>query len=224
MPGAFVQALLTGSGPTPAFGSNIYAITGSPKTVTVGNTIIVVVATPNPANAMTMIDNLGNVYNELLEFQTNGLPVITNTEQHIFAATITVGGSLTQITASWSGGVTSCVLCSAEFFNAQFILDNYVGEASGNTTSLSVTTGSVSGFLLNTLVTWHDAGTVTPPTGYSLASSFPFADPSAYLFYKFGTDTGTVTTSWTSSREATLTRAVIPIPAQTVSFDGPLVK
>ena len=106
MAAAFVQALFTGSSKTA--GASL-AITGS-KTITVRDTIFVAFASDDVGSAYSVTDNLGNIYTSVKE-QVNTGAVKTR----LWRAPVTVGGTLTTQTISWTTNATAKAAVSAEF-------------------------------------------------------------------------------------------------------------
>lgn len=106
---AFVQQLLTAQNKV---ASTSLVMSGT-KTVTVGNYIIVTLASDPVPSAGACTDNLGNTYTRYgSSFQGSGTSGI---QTYQFHAPITTGGALTTITTSWTGSTTAKAAVSCEY-------------------------------------------------------------------------------------------------------------
>lgn len=164
---AFVQTLLTGQSKT---ADTSFVLSGS-KVVTAGNYIFLAFASDNTAFALSVADNLGNMYQDVKQ-QENAAGVLTT----LWLAGLTqqlVGGTLTSITVSWTGSTTAKAGVSAEF-SGLGERDGTYGESVTGTDlryAFHNTTPWQSGDLLIGALGWQTPGTddITPGAGVEVA-------------------------------------------------------
>lgn len=89
------------------------AISPASKTVTVGNYIFVAFASDDVGSAFGITDNLGNTYIRIGNQAVTGTQVKTT----LWIAAVTIGGSITTITMSWTTNITAKAIVAGEFGN-----------------------------------------------------------------------------------------------------------
>lgn len=209
-------------------GDGPYTPSGS-AVVTAGNDIFVLVAISDPASSWTCIDNLGNVYSLLYELPTPS-GAGSNQKLVFFRAPITVGGTLTYIQVDWTTMVTGIAMCSAEFSGAGVYGATTDAGSGSAMTSASVSVAPVSGLLFFNTCIFGQVSGFTPPTGFALADSATVASSSgwqAFMAYKEGSASGTLTATWSTGRAwhaGASDIAIPPPPVSKLSFDGVFVR
>ena len=126
---AFVQNLLTGQSKTA--GTSL-GITGS-ATITLGNTLIIAFTIDDVGSGFGATDNLGNTYT--LQKTTTS---VGNIKTLIFSAPVTVAGTLTTQTISWTTSATAKAGVSAEFSNVGTVRLTGGSDGTGTTANISI--------------------------------------------------------------------------------------
>lgn len=122
---------LLGSNQSKTAGTSL-VISPSSKTVTVGKTIFVAYAGDDVGSAFGITDNLGNAYSLVKEQIQTG-----KVKTQLWAAPVTVGGSITSITVAWTTNVTAKAAVAGEFSNFFTLrLTDGVNGSSGSTTAI----------------------------------------------------------------------------------------
>lgn len=126
---------LLGSNNSKTAGTSL-TISPSSKTVTVGRTIFVAYAGDDVGSAFGITDNLGNTYTQVKEQINAG-----NVKTQLWAAPVTVGGSITSITIAWTTNVTAKAAVAGEFssFGSQRLTD---GANASNTLTTAINSSS----------------------------------------------------------------------------------
>jgi len=183
---------------------------GCSGVVTVGNILYVVAAgNNNAATGGSCTDNLGNTYTVL------GRRIQNNSQQLVYAAPVTVGGTITSVSVNQGSGLSIApTIGVAEFsgvdtFQLYEAADDVGSPGTGST--ITVTT-SAAGLQLH-IVGIGSGGTqmtgYTQPSGYTNGfiagdGSGQFAKYYAVLNYLIGPTSGTLTDSWTGSEDWTV--------------------
>src|SRR3972149_4274274 len=100
---------LLGTNQSKTAGTSI-SISPSSKTVTVGKTIFLAYAGDDAGSAFGVSDNLGNVYTLQKEHRN-----VNSVKTQLWSAPVTVGGSITTITISWTTNVTAKAVVAGEY-------------------------------------------------------------------------------------------------------------
>lgn len=132
MAASFVQNLLSGASKTAAAS---FQITGS-KTVTIGNTIFVAFGSDDVGSNFSLADNLLNTYTQVSVFSSGA-----HAKVQLWISTITVGGTLTQQTMSWTTNITAKGMVSGEFAGVG-TLPLGASQATGSATGSAAPSGN----------------------------------------------------------------------------------
>jgi hypothetical protein len=103
---------LLGSNQSKTAGASL-VISPASKTVTVGKTIFVAFGSDDVGSAFGVTDDLGNTYTQVGTTTVNAGAVKTQ----LWAAPVTVGGSITSITIAWTTSITAKAAVAGEYSN-----------------------------------------------------------------------------------------------------------
>lgn len=204
---AYVQSI--GSNSTTSTVTSLVISTS--KTVTVGNTIIVIFASYNTTAPTSVVDNLGNTYSEI-SYKSYTSPTFN---ERMYAAPITTGGTLTSLTANFSS--RSYVSIVADEFSGLSASSTDGGNSSGSSATATWSSSSTipaNGIIIGGVVSQnprtHTAGSASgsPSTSISMGTKADSPnDPSTSLAYAISS--GSEVTSFVGTTSLGLSTAWI---------------
>lgn len=153
-----------GSNQSKTSGTSIAISVGS-VAVAVGDLILVGLAIDDAGSGFTCADNLGNTYT-----LRNSTINAGNARAYLFESIVSVAGTLTSITASWTSSVTAKAIAARLFSGAQFQTGSLWNTQSESDTFATLNANAgVAGELMMGVAAWErpngDTLTVFAPSG-----------------------------------------------------------